>query len=288
MSTVKTVLQQATEDLQKSSGTPKLDAEILLEYTLKKAREFFFMHPEYVIERTELDQFQQYIERRQNSEPVAYIVGEKEFYGRSFAVNPHVLIPRPETEQLVDMCIEYCSERGLQTPTILEIGTGSGCIAVTLAHELPQAKILATDISQDALTVAKKNASLHSVEIECRQSDVYEKISDKKEGIDIIISNPPYVREQDIDAQRKDMNSLAHEPQNALYAEESGFDILRRIISAAPHWLKPNGALFVEMGESHSLPFSTLSQKKFPEHTVEVKKDYAGLVRYGVVTPKNT
>lgn len=217
-----------------------LDSELLLSYTLKKPKEYILTHSEKLVSKAQRDLFFQYIKRRIAYEPIAYIVGRKEFYGREFFVNKNVLIPRPETEMLVEEVIKYCYElraessgQNLQSAkliaqssklTIADIGTGSGCIAITLAKEfeIPLTRlttttspsIYATDISSKALAVAKKNAKMHNAKISFYKGNLLEPLKNKK--IDIIIANLPYLDPKEKNIYKK---ILRFEPYQSLYAK---------------------------------------------------------------------
>src|SRR5271157_2639427 len=184
----------------KSSGcaTPRLDAEVLLSACLKMDRTRFHIDCKKPVTENDYQEFQRCIERRRRGEPVAYIVGKKEFWSLPFEVNSHVLIPRPETEILVEEVLKICSSMKRGNLRILEIGTGSGAISVSLAHELKNAQIIATDISQDAIQVADRNAQINNVanQISFLSGNLFEPVSGK---FDIIVSNPPYISKEEYD-----------------------------------------------------------------------------------------
>lgn len=228
-------------------GLDSADAEILLAFALGQQRTWALAHPEYALSEKEEATLQDYIQRRRAGEPVAYITGEKEFYGRSFIVNQSVLIPRPATEELIDVTLRIL--KGEKVPGvidadtdiviaspikdisgikyIIDIGTGSGCIAVTLALECPEKKIIATDISADALNVAKKNAERHKVldKIIFREGDCLDPIADITEPF-LIVSNPPYIP-QDVKLM-KDVQDF--EPHSALFSGKEGIDIIQKLV----------------------------------------------------------
>jgi release factor glutamine methyltransferase len=182
------------------------------------------------------------IARRATHVPVAYLLGTREFYGRPFRVEPGVLIPRPETELLVEVALEWLDATG--TTTVADVGTGSGCVAVTLALERPGLQIVATDRSPDALRVARRNADGQAADaIDWRLTDLLDGV----EGpIDLVVSNPPYVRTGDRAALSPDVRD--HEPADALFAGDDGLDVIRRLIPAAFARLRPGGALLMEVG----------------------------------------
>ncbi|MGX2041981.1 peptide chain release factor N(5)-glutamine methyltransferase [Methylocaldum sp. MU1018] len=248
--TLATALRSATDRLVGSSDTARLDAEILLALALKRDRSHLRAWPERALSPDERDRFHELIERRRSGVPVAYLSGEKEFWSRSFKVCPDVLIPRPETELLVELALEFIT--ATQTADILDLGTGSGAIAVTVAAERPLARVSATDLSPEALKVAQANAVLHGVcNIRFRLGDWFDAVPDGGR-FDLIISNPPYVADEDPHLAQGD---LRFEPGLALKGGIRGLDAFRIIARAARDHLKPHGQLMLEHGfdQAHSL-----------------------------------
>ncbi len=217
------------------SSTPvnRLDSELIVADALKKDRIFVHAHPEYELTEVELAKIRQNTARRAQHEPLAYILGHKEFYGRDFKVTQDTLIPRPETEALIDVA------KTLKPHKILDVGTGSGCIAITLAKELPQTEVEALDISPAALQIAQENAEKHSVTVKFFQSDLLESAAS---DYDLIVANLPYV----------DPNwgwlspELAFEPQTALFAADGGLALIKKLILQAPAHLCKQGKLLLE------------------------------------------
>ncbi len=206
--------------------------------------------------------------RRAQGEPVAYLIGEKEFYGRSFAVSPAVLVPRPETELLVELALARL--RPLPAPRVLDLGTGSGCIAVTLALECPAASLLAVERSADALAVARANAQRLGARVEFALGDWYENVGG---GFDAIVANPPYVAAAD-----PHLQALQQEPQHALVAGGDGLADLRRIVAGAPAHLHPGGWLAVEHGHDQAAGVRRLfALAGFV--AIETHRDLAGVER---------
>lgn len=244
------------KDAVKSPIFPHEDAEILLAYICKKNRTWILAHGEYVLVHLEEHRWNTLRQRREQGEPVAYIIGEKEFFGRSFLVNPCVLIPRPSTEGLIEMVLEILSKksevrgpkserRTLDTGiigiskiwgklsdihTIVDIGTGSGCIAITLACEIPEINIIATDISTAALNIARANAKRHGVggRIHFLQGNLLEPVIDAKDHF-LLVSNPPYIPE----GEKLPIDVTKYEPKIALYAGHDGLGILRPLLTTA-------------------------------------------------------
>jgi release factor glutamine methyltransferase len=212
------------------------------------------------------------LERRTAGEPMAYILGEREFHGLDFAVNPAVLIPRAETETLVDLALEHIAP---DLPVrVLDLGTGSGCIAVTLAALRPMARVTATDVSEQALAVARSNAAGHGIEhIDFRLGDCYALV--RSEVFDLIVSNPPYVAEGDPHLAQGD---LRFEPKQALTSGPDGLDLIRRIVAGAPARLRAMGWLLLEHGYDQGERVSQLLQAA-GFGTVRTVADLAGLPR---------
>jgi release factor glutamine methyltransferase len=216
--------------------------------------------------------FDEIIERINNYEPIQYILGEADFFGRSYLVNKHVLIPRPETELLVEVAIN-CLKGSSTTGTIVDIGTGSGCIAITLAKELPTKKIIGIDISQDAIEIATENAKNLNAEISFICNDILANKLPIK-NVECIISNPPYIAQSE--AQRMNKNVTSYEPHIALFVtDKDPLIFYRRILEVAYVSLAPNGFLIVEINERFGNEVATLfKQHNFAD--VQVLKDLDG------------
>ncbi len=228
-------------------GNARRDAEILLLGQLGISHAQLLANPDREFTEKEKFIFSQNIHRRLANEPIQYILGKQEFYGLDFRVTSAVLIPRPETEHLVEAVLQLLPrDRPLE---ILDVGTGSGILAVTLAYHLPHAVITAVDISVDAIAVARKNAETHHVVDRIRfvVSDLLSTLEPKLERFDAIVSNPPYVAETDRASLSPEVRD--YEPATALFAGETGLDIYRRLIPEARNALKPNGLLALEIGQ---------------------------------------
>lgn len=224
------------------SDTPKLDAEILLAYCLGKPRSYLYSWPEQQLDPEEWHRFQALVDKRLLPTPVAYLLGEREFYSLTLKTSPATLIPRPETESLVDTALDLCP--GESATGLLELGTGNGAIAIALKIHRPRLNIVATDISADCLDIARQNAIDHSVTIDWIQSDWFAKIESSRK-FDMIVSNPPYIPALHPCLEKGD---LPAEPLDALSPGETGLEALQRIIADAPTYLKPGGYLLLEHG----------------------------------------
>lgn len=226
-------------DLLSTSTLPALEVRALLAHQLGVTRERLLAQPELRVAPADVQAFTQLVQRCQRGEPLAYLLGEKEFYGRVFKVSAAVLIPRPETELLVDIALSAALNDGAH---VLDLGTGSGCVALTLALERPSWQVTATDVSHDALEVARANATKLSVDnVAFRNGSWFSVVSGQR--FDLIVSNPPYVAAGD-----SHLQALRFEPPTALVAEGNGLASLQQIIESAPPHLLPGGILALEHG----------------------------------------
>lgn len=241
---LKQALEQGIDRLSGISEQPRRDAELLLLRVLERDRTFLLAHPDAEVTREQLALYDDWLCRRAAHEPIQYILGEQEFFGLTFAVTPDVLIPRRETEHLVEALLERVSRD--QPLRIVDVGTGSGAIAVALAHALPLAQVTALDISEAALAVARRNAEVHQVADRMRflKSDLLGAVAG--EQFDAVVSNPPYVAENDRESLEPQVRDF--EPAVALFAGTSGFDVYERLIPQAHNVLRPGGWLLMEMG----------------------------------------
>jgi len=256
---------------RKGIPNPRVDAELLLAHVLECQRIALYTDHEKVISEKLLAKFKSLLERRAKREPLQYILGETEFWGLKFKVTPDVLIPRPETELLVEEALKFKDSK-----SILDIGTGSGCIAVSLAKHLPETKLVATDISKEALEVARENAETHALadRIEFVLADIAPWRVFQSEGrtFDLIVSNPPYIDEREMNSLQPEVRDF--EPRGALVAGRGGLEIVEKILAEAMTFLRPEGLLLLEVGEGQA--------EKLRDRTckiLEVKKDYQGAER---------
>jgi release factor glutamine methyltransferase len=246
--TVGRLLTWTTDWLGARGGdSPRLDAEVLLAHVRGCPRIALYTAFDAVVPDAERALFREFVKRRGAGEPVAYLVGSREFFSLPFTVTRDVLIPRPETEGLVVRTIDLCKQAA--APRIADVGTGSGAIAVTLAKRLPQATLAATDLSPAALAVARANAERHGVadRVVCVECDL---LADQRLAgpWDVVVSNPPYVREDEFDTLPRDVRD--HEPRAALVAGPTGVEIVARLAAEAAERLAPGGWLLVEIGPS--------------------------------------
>jgi release factor glutamine methyltransferase len=233
-------LKKTTQSLSAISDSPRLDAEILMGHVLKKNRSFLYAYPEYALSPEEQLLWQQLIEQRLRSMPVAYLIGEREFWSLSFQVSPATLIPRPATESIVEFILNHYPNRPLQ---ICDLGTGTGAIAIALQHERPLWDVCAVDIQPEAIALAQKNAQRHHAPIHLICSNWFEKIPRSK--FHIIVSNPPYI---DPDDPHLSQGDVQHEPMSALISQEHGLADITYLLKHSANHLHDNGMLIFEHG----------------------------------------
>jgi len=233
---------------QASIAEPEREVNLLLRHSLKRDAAFIYAHPEYRLDAVESILFKAVLKRRVAGEPFQYISGVQEFYGHEFKVTPDVLIPRPETEILVEAAINELN--GNAETKFCEIGVGSGCIAISILKAVPLAVAIAVDISKAAIDVARMNADSHDVldRLSLKESDVFSNVSEFE--FDLIVSNPPYVTLPDIETLQKEVREF--EPRTALVGGQDGLDIIRTLVSEAPKYLRPKGMMLIEIGWDQS------------------------------------
>jgi release factor glutamine methyltransferase len=280
-STIAEAVGWATERLRPVSDTPRLDAELLLGQILSWGRARVLAERRHLLTSAQRSMLRELVARRADQEPIAYIVGHKEFYGLDFIVDRTVLVPRPETELLVELALDFVRRKTedqrrtqesaiLQPLAIADIGTGSGAIAVALATQLPDAQLYATDISQAALLIARQNAERHRVAPRVRfgAGDLLDALD---QPVDVIVSNPPYTILAEISA-----GVRRHEPQLALDGGHDGLAIYRRLIAQAHANLRPGGAIILEIGATQGAAVVALARTHFPLAQIAVYRDLAG------------
>ncbi len=271
MMNLKEAVEYATATLTSISASAKLDAQLLICHACNIEQTKIITYPEQTLNEQQLELFTSALNRRKNGEPLAYITGRKEFWSLEFTVSEHVLIPRPETELLIELTLNEVSNT--KAPRILDLGTGSGAISISVAKEREDAKIVATDISSQALEIAKKNAEKHNAEITFIKSSWYENLAE--EIFDAIICNPPYIAKDDPDL---DKHVYQHEPGKALISDKNGLKDLELVIAGAKEYLSSTGYLAVE----HGFQQAKKVQQLFDQHgfiSIQTHKDLAGLDR---------
>jgi release factor glutamine methyltransferase len=252
---------------------PRLTAEILLGHALSCDRVRLYLDFDKPLGAPELAAVRELVRRRAAGEPTAWLTGRREFLGHAFRVDPRVLVPRPETELVVESAIARLPSKG----ALLDLCTGSGCIAITAALARPDARVVATEISPGALAVARENAATLGATVELLEGDLYGPVA-AGERFDLIVSNPPYVPSSEIEGLSREVR---REPRIALDGGADGLEVLRRIVSGAPSRLRPDGLLVIEMHETHAEPLPALCLAAgFAEAVVH--RDLASLPRWVV------
>jgi release factor glutamine methyltransferase len=256
----------------------ELDARLLAEHVLGWSTERFFTDADQPAPDGFIDQYERLIARRAAREPFAYIVGHQEFWGLAFEVTPAVLIPRPETELLVEIVLELVRPDAASV-RLCDAGTGSGCVAVALAHERPQAEIVAIDVSAEALGVARRNATRYdaAARIQFLQSDLFGGVAG---AFDVVVSNPPYVPERDRSTMQPEVRDF--EPGVALFAGRDGLDAVRRLVREAPARLAPNGWLVFEFGFGQADAVGELISSTAGLKMVDLRRDLQTIPRAAV------
>ena len=260
------------QQLLRQSGLDPIDARLLLQHVLQRDHAWLAGHRGDAAEPAQIGAFQELVARRQSGEPVAYLLGEREFFSRSFIVSPAVLIPRPETELLVELALAHAPPG--DACRVLDLGTGSGIVAITLACERPHWQVDAVDLSPDALQVAQTNAERLGARLRLRQSNWYSALT-ADERFALIVSNPPYIEAGDPHLQQGD---LRFEPQLALTDEADGLSCIRQIVTGTLHHLQPGGWLLFEHGYDQAASCrQLLDQAGFVQ--VSSASDLAGIER---------
>ncbi len=273
--TVGRAVNAATQRLEEAGvATARLDAQVILAHVLGVGRSWLFAHFEYALDDTQANQFTELIARRVKHEPVAYLIGRKEFYGIELQVDRRVLIPRPETEMLVDAVLVVAANQSPDPVTVADVGTGSGAIALAVAANAENAHIYALDVSPDALAVAARNLANHDSrdQVTLLHSDL---LASLPRPVDIIVANLPYVTSADY--RTLDLDVRKYEPQLALEAGEQGLDVIARLLRQVPSHLCPGGTVFLEIGYDQGNAVLGLVADILPQAlNADVHKDYQG------------
>ena len=276
--TAREALLRATEALRKrGKETPRLDADLLLAHALGLGRTQLYAQLDRRLSAAQQELFQDLLERRLAGAPVAHLLATKEFYGLTFHVGPDALIPRPETEILVEHALSILEGwEGEGRIRVADVGTGSGCIAIALTANSPAVHVWATDISPQAVDIARLNLESHGLEgrVDLLLGDLLNPVP---KPIRLIVANPPYVRRSDLEDLQAEIRD--HEPHVALDGGPDGTDVIARLLAQAPAWLAPDGAMLLEIGALQGEAISELARKCFPAARVSVIPDYADLDR---------
>ena len=273
--TVGRAVNAATQRLEEAGvSTARLDAQVILAHVLGVGRSWLFAHYEYALDPEQADQYTELIARRVRREPVAYLIGRKEFYGLELCVDQRVLIPRPETEMLVDAVLEIANGRDQEPLAVADVGTGSGAIALAVAANAENARIYALDVSADALAVARVNVAKHDHrwQVTLLQSNLLESLP---ECVDVIVANLPYVTSADY--RTLDPDVRGYEPQIALEAGAQGLDVITQLLRQVPAHLNPGGTVILEIGYDQGQAALNLVAQILPHaRDVDLHQDYQG------------
>lgn len=282
--TVLALLNEAARYLsRKGVSTPRLDAEVLLAHALECRRIDLYLRHDQPLDPSELDGFRELLRRRGRREPVAYLTGTKEFWSLPLHVTPHVLVPRPETELLVEVALGrvWSSKgQGQGIVRVLELGTGSGAVAIAIVKEIGDGvHLVATDVSADALEVARANARRFQVEdrISFLQGDLFEALAPGTAPFSIVVSNPPYVPADEIAALPPEVRE--HEPLLAMDGGRGGLEVIGRILEQAPKWLEDGGSLLLEVGDGQRPPVDARLSESGSWRQWEWHRDLSGRQR---------
>ena len=273
---ISSFLKQAVSQISVVSQTPELDARVLLADILDKPRTWIEAHPEMPLTRSQLATAKKALSRLEAGEPLPYIIGHWEFFGLNLEITSDALIPRPETELLVERAIRWL-EAAPERRTVADVGTGSGCIAVAIAKNIPDAKILATDISRPALDLAHRNARRHNVvnRIDFVQCDLLPPHPDPLPTdlhFDLICANLPYIPTNTLHK----LPVFEREPTLALNGGADGLSIVRRLLKIAPEWLAPGGMILLEIEATQGVPAVSLAYDTFENVEIHLHQDLAG------------
>jgi release factor glutamine methyltransferase len=273
--TVLDVLQSTTAYFQKRNiDSPRLNAEHLLGHVLGRKRMELYLDFERRLRESELAPLRELVKRRGLGEPLQHLLGTAEFCGRSFRCDKRALVPRPETEQLVELLISHLKSE-ISYSRVVDVGTGSGVIALTLAAEFPKAEVVAADISENALMLARENAERLDLADRVRflRSNLLESV---QPDVDLIVANLPYVSTED---RRNLSREVLHDPEVALFAGARGDELVRQLIAQAPSWLRAEGMLAMEIGIGQSEALvAALAEKNYRD--ISTEKDYSGVIRF--------
>lgn len=286
--TVQTLLEELTRQFSehKISFTPRLDAELIVSHTLNITRVDLYIQLHEKVPTEKGEKIFALSSRRLEGEPMAYLLGEKEFYGRTFHVSPSVLIPRPETEHVLEEALKWIREQKITAPRIVDLGTGSGCLGLSLLAEIPKASLLAVDISQDALAVARKNADrlsltdrAHFICLDAESLNKTHLPSSFEEAVDIVVANPPYIDPND---KMVDPSVVKFEPWVALFSGNEGLQAIKSWLEVAAQLLRDGGLYVFEIGATQGPTVLSVTREKNLFSDIRLGQDLAGLDRWVV------
>lgn len=280
---VKLIAENAAILKEAGIDSSEFEMELTLCYLLKLDRLHLYLHGDGLIDNKIISQLNEIVKRRKTRYPLQYILNQSWFFGRAFYVDESVMIPTPETEQVCQTAISFLNE--IEQPNLLDIGAGSGVIAITLAAEVTKCSVTAVDISADALTTANRNADTHGVSdrIEFRQSDIFENIN-SKEKFDLIISNPPYISEIDFPLLPPEVKA---DPKIALTSGKDGLDIIKEILTHAPNHLNSGGRIMLEIGYNQSEAISKIIESDNRYKSFNILQDLNGIDRTVILSCEN-
>ncbi len=261
----------------------RLDAEVLLAHVLQRPRAWILSHPDAPVDQAAVAAYHALMARRARGEPVAYLTGRKSWYDLDLHVTPEVLVPRPETEGLLERAVAWA--RGRTVESVADVGTGSGALAIALCRALPAARVYASDLSERALAVARVNAREYGVEDRIRllHGDLLEPLPG---GLDLIVANLPYIGSEEYAGLPRDVRLF--EPRVALVGGVRGHELLARLLAQAPGRLRPGGALMAELGPPQAAAGLAAARQALPDARAWLEADYAGLTRYLNVETQDT
>jgi release factor glutamine methyltransferase len=263
---------QAVRELT-NSESPTLDVQVLMAFALKQRREWLVIHNEDPLTQEQVDSLDTYLKRLQNGEPLAYITGKRSFYGLDFMITPAVLVPRPETELLVEEALNWLEANPNRRKGV-DVGTGSGIIAISLADRFTDLRMTAIDISSEALTLAEENARIHALQdrIQFIQNDLLKGIDDR---FDLIAANLPYIPTDTL----KNLDVIHHEPRQALDGGSDGLLLINQLLEQSVQRIYPNGLILLEIEATQGQKATAAAKKYFPEAKIDCLNDYADLPR---------
>lgn len=268
-----TTIYEATQHAKRrivASTSPMLDAHLLLCAVLGVERSYLLAHPEQVLTPEQWARFDALVARRQAGEPMAYIIGKRAFYDRDFIVTPDVLVPRPETEHLLEEALNYAAE-GMELVAV-DVGTGSGALAVCFAVHRPAARVIATDISAAALAIARQNADQYGVDIEFMEGDLLEPLIARGLKVGLVMANLPYIHPDIL----PELDVSLYEPRVALDGGGDGLDLVRRLLTQTPAVVETGGLVLLEIGADQGAAALAAVRERLPAAATRIIKDYAG------------